>query len=63
MTHNVAEAVFLSQRVIVMSKRPGTIMADVTVPFPFPRDPKLRADAEFARLCGDLSHRLREVAQ
>lgn len=61
-THNVAEAVFLSQRVLVMSRRPGTVVADVSIPFAYPRDPELRSDPEFARLCGDLSRRLREVA-
>ncbi len=62
-THNVAEAVFLSQRVLVMSKRPGTILTDVRVPFDYPREPMLRADAEFARLCGSLSLQLRKAAQ
>ena len=62
-THNVAEAVFLSQRVLVMSKRPGTIVADIRIPFAYPREPGLRADPAFARLCGELSRRLREVAQ
>lgn len=62
-THNVAEAVFLSQRVLVMNKRPGTVIADVPIPFPFPRGPELRADPDFARLCGDLSQRLREAAR
>lgn len=62
-THNVAEAVFLSQRIIVMSRRPGTIVADVPIPFAYPREPSLRADPEFARLCGELSQKLREVAQ
>lgn len=62
-THNVAEAVFLSQRVLVMSKRPGTIVTDVPIPFPYPREPELRATPEFARLCGNLGQRLREVAR
>lgn len=61
-THNVAEAAFLSQRVLVMSKRPGTIVSDVPIPFSYPRGPELRATPEFARLCGELSQRLREVA-
>jgi NitT/TauT family transport system ATP-binding protein len=61
-THNVAEAVFLSQRVLVMSHRPGSIVADVRVPFDYPREPVLRAAPEFARLCGELSSRLREFA-
>lgn len=62
-THNVAEAVFLSQRVIVMSKRPGTIIADLSIPFPYPREPVLRAEPDFARLCGELSGRLREATR
>jgi NitT/TauT family transport system ATP-binding protein len=62
-THNVSEAAFLSQRVLVMSRRPGTIIADVAIPFPFPREPELRADPEFARICGELSRRLREGAR
>lgn len=62
-THNVAEAVFLSQRVLVMSRRPGTIVADVRIPFAYPREPSLRAEPDFARLCGELSQRLREAAR
>lgn len=62
-THNVAEAAFLSQRVLVMSKRPGTILADVPIPFAYPREPGLRALPEFARLCGELSRQLREASQ
>ena len=36
-THSVAEAVFLSSRVVVMSPRPGRIVGEVAVPFPYPR--------------------------
>lgn len=61
-THNVSEAVFLSQRILVMSARPGTIVADIAVPFDYPRQPELRADADFARLAGQVSGRLREAA-
>ncbi|MGE3315477.1 MAG: ABC transporter ATP-binding protein [Planctomycetaceae bacterium] len=61
-THNVSEAVFLSQRVFVMSPRPGTIVRDVEIPFPYPRQPQLRADPEFARLIGVVSDALRESA-
>jgi NitT/TauT family transport system ATP-binding protein len=38
-THNVAEAVYLADRVIVMSPHPGTIKAEIRIPLPRPRDP------------------------
>jgi NitT/TauT family transport system ATP-binding protein len=61
-THNVAEAVYLSQRILVVTPSPGRIAADVRVPFDYPRDAKLRATGEFARWTGDVSDRLRESA-
>jgi NitT/TauT family transport system ATP-binding protein len=54
-THNVYEAVFLSARVLVMSRRPGRIIAEHPVPFPHPRDRALRASAGFAALAGRIS--------
>jgi NitT/TauT family transport system ATP-binding protein len=59
-THSVTEAVYLSTRVLVMSGRPGRILDDVAVPFPYPRSPGLRFDERFARLAGEVSARLRE---
>ena len=58
-THSISEAVFLSTRVLVMSARPGRIVAEFDVPFPYPRNPDLRFEPEFARLSGELSHTLR----
>ncbi len=59
-THNVHEAVYLSNRVLVMSPRPGRILREIDVPFAFPRLPELRATPEFARLTGIVSAALRE---
>ena len=61
-THNVSEAVFLSQRVLVMSRRPGKILGEIKVPFDCPRKPELRAQAEFAALTGEVSTLLRAAA-
>lgn len=58
-THSIAEAVFLSTRVIVMSARPGRIVADYQVPFGFPRVHELRYEAAFAELSGKISHDLK----
>ena len=57
----MSEAVYLSTRVVVMSGRPGTIVASFDVPFPVPRDPDIRFTGEFAELTGRVSHALREA--
>ena len=58
-THSISEAVFMSTRVLVMSARPGVIVAEFEVPFDYPRPPELRFDPTFAELCGQVSHELR----
>lgn len=58
-THSVAEAVFLSSRVVVMSPRPGRVVGEVTVPFPYPRPAHLRFTPEFGRLAAQVSDLLR----
>jgi NitT/TauT family transport system ATP-binding protein len=58
-THSISEAVFMSTRVLVMSARPGRIVAEFDIPFDYPRNPDLRFDPEFARLSGEVSHALR----
>ena len=49
-THNVFEAVYLSTRILVMSARPGRIIAEVPVPLPHPRVPEIRTDPEYTRI-------------
>ena len=58
-THSITEAVFLSSRVLVMSPRPGRIIAEIDVPFDYPRDPDLRFDPRFAAISAEVSHTLR----
>jgi NitT/TauT family transport system ATP-binding protein len=61
-THNIAEAVYLSQRILVLGPRPGQIVADVEVRLPVPRVPELRSQAEFARMTGEVAACLRRPA-
>ena len=58
-THSIAEAVYMSTRVMVMSPRPGRITASFDIPFAYPRNHDLRYSPEFAELCGQVSHALR----
>ena len=60
-THSISEAVFLSTRVLVMSARPGHIVGEFAVPFPYPRLPELRFEPAFAELSGEVSRVLREA--
>ena len=47
-THSIAEAAFLSDRVLVMSGRPGRVLDDITIDIPRPRDPRsTKQSAEF----------------
>jgi NitT/TauT family transport system ATP-binding protein len=49
-THNIAEAIFLADHVIVMTPRPGRLAAMVEVPFARPREIELQQTPEFNRL-------------
>jgi sulfate/thiosulfate transport system ATP-binding protein len=54
-THAISEAVYLSNKVVVMSRRPGRILAQFDVPFDYPRSDELRYTPEFSALCGEVS--------
>lgn len=58
-THSVSEAVYLSSRVLVMSPRPGRVLAEVEVPFEFPRQEELRFDPAFVELTRRVTDALR----
>jgi len=59
-THSISEAVYLSTRVLVMSQRPGRVVASFDVPFGYPRSPELRFEPEFGRLSSEISQALRK---
>ena len=61
-THNVAEAVFMSECVYVMGGRPGRMAARFDVPFSYPRAASLRTDTAFQKVVAEISAGLREVA-
>ncbi len=61
-THDVAEAVYLADRIYVMSARPGTIIDEMPVPFARPRDPALKTTGEFRDQEMEALTRLRRAA-
>lgn len=62
-THNIAEAVFLSKRVLVMGARPGRIVDELTIDAPYPRSPSFRESSDFLSHCRSLSLALRQSAE
>ena len=57
-THSVFESVYLSQRVLVMSQRPGRISAEFRIDAPEPRGEDFRMSASYAAWCRDVSKAL-----
>ena len=62
-THSIREAVYLSDRVLVMSHRPGRIIEDIRIPFARPRGLEIGETVEFNEICshlrGKIEHRPR----
>jgi NitT/TauT family transport system ATP-binding protein len=59
-THSFDEALLLSDRIVVMTARPGRVKKIVVNPLPRPRDSTIVSDPEFGRLSGELWESLRE---
>ncbi|AKJ31435.1 ABC transporter ATP-binding protein [Caldimonas brevitalea] len=57
-THSVFEAVYLSQRVLVMSHRPGHIVEEVHVEQPYPRHSAWRTSSDYVQTCARVSQAL-----
>jgi NitT/TauT family transport system ATP-binding protein len=60
-THDVEEAIYLADRIFIMSAHPGTIIEDVQVPFDRPRDLSLKQRNEFHDLQSYVLGRLRKA--
>jgi NitT/TauT family transport system ATP-binding protein len=60
-THSVAEAVFLSTRIIVLAPSPGRIAQEITIPLPFPRTSATRENPQFESFVTEVSRALRGV--
>lgn len=57
-THSVYESVYLSNRIVVFSARPGQVVADLPVAEPYPRDEEFRTSARYGELCRGASQAL-----
>jgi NitT/TauT family transport system ATP-binding protein len=60
-THSVFESVFLSQRIVVMSARPGRVRSELAIPAPYPRGEIFGTSADYAALCRLASAQLSEA--
>jgi NitT/TauT family transport system ATP-binding protein len=60
-THSVSEAVFLSNRILIMAANPGRIHTEVSVPLAYPRTEETRLSREYHELVGYVSRVLRSV--
>lgn len=57
-THSVYESVYLSDRIVVFSARPGRIVADLPIGEPYPRGEEFRTSARYGELCRHASQAL-----
>jgi NitT/TauT family transport system ATP-binding protein len=60
-THSVFESVYLSERIVVMTSRPGRVFADLPIEAPYPRDRMFRTSSDYAALCRRVSEALADA--
>ena len=60
-THSMDEAVYLSDRVVIMDTHPGRVEEIIDVPMPRPRDPDVRRTPEFSDLTSHMWDKLRDI--
>jgi NitT/TauT family transport system ATP-binding protein len=57
-THSVFESVYLSQRIVVMTRRPGRVFTELSIDAAYPRDEHFRTSAEYGGYCRQVSEAL-----
>ncbi len=60
-THSVFESVYLSNRIVVMSRRPGRASAEVTIDSPYPRSETFRTSPPYNEFCRSVSDELKQA--
>jgi NitT/TauT family transport system ATP-binding protein len=60
-THSVFESVYLSQRIVVMTPRPGRVFTEIAIPASYPRDERFRTSAEYAGYCRQVAEALAQA--
>ena len=60
-THSVFEFVYLSQRIVVMTARPGHVFTEIPISAPYPRDERFRTSPEYAGFCRHVAEALGEA--
>jgi NitT/TauT family transport system ATP-binding protein len=61
-THSVFESVYLSERIVVMTSRPGRVFTEFRIDAAHPRDRLFRTSAEYAALCRQVSEALADAS-
>jgi NitT/TauT family transport system ATP-binding protein len=62
-THSVYESVYLSNRIVLMGRRPGRVIADLTIDAPYPRDEEFRTSTAYNQHCREVSRWLRRAME
>jgi NitT/TauT family transport system ATP-binding protein len=62
-THSIFESVYLSNRIVVMTPRPGRVFTQLAIDAPHPRDQRFRTSAEYAAYCRLVSEALADAMQ
>jgi NitT/TauT family transport system ATP-binding protein len=60
-THSVFESVYLSQRIVVMTPRPGRVFTEIAIDAPYPRDERFRTSTEYGGFCRQVAEALEKA--